>query len=100
MPKEIKPRFISSGRGGHLNMVTSIYPDLEDADEQKKVFPFNITSDSESAPIDETNFSGAAKKIDDWDKQIKLRKISICDDEGKKYYMVVLGSGLLDEDAT
>ena len=100
MPKEIKPRLMSSGRGGHLNMVTSIYPDLEDADLQKKVFPFNVTSDSQSTPTDETDFGRAAKTIDTWDKQIQLRKISICDDEGNKYYMVVLGSGLLDEDAT
>ena len=100
MPKEIQPKFISSGRGGHVNIVTSVYPDLADQAEQKKVFPFNITSDSKSPPVDETDFSNSVDKINDWDKEIKLRKISICDDEGNKYYMVVLGSGLLDEDAT
>ena len=100
MPKEIQPTFISSGRGGHVNIVTSVYPDLEDAEEQKKVFPFNITSDKNSTPVDETTFANSVDKLDDWDREIRLRKILICDDEGNKYYMVVLGSGLLDEDAT
>jgi hypothetical protein len=100
MPKEILPKFMSSGRGGHLNLVTAGYPDLEDTEDQKKVFPFNITSDKDSTPVDETDFSKSSDKIDNWDKQIKLRKILICDDEGNKYYMVVLGTGLLDENAT
>lgn len=100
MPIAILPKFMSSGRGGHLNVVTSVYPDLDDQEEQKKVFPFNITSDKDSTPVDETDFSNSVDKIDNWDKEIKLRKILICDDEGNKYYMVVLGTGLLDEDAT
>lgn len=98
MTKEMQPRIITTGAGGYVDIVTNTYPHLDKEEDQKKVFQFNITSGSE--PSDETTFANSAGEIDNWDKEIKLRKILICDDEGNKYYMVVLGSGLLDEDAS
>lgn len=96
--KEIQPKFITSGAGGYIDIVTNSYPDLKKEEDQKKIFQFNITSGED--PEDETSFANSSDKKEEWDREIKLRKILICDDEGNKYYMVVLGSGLLDEDAT
>ena len=84
--KSISPRIVTSGTDGRLTIDTSSFG--EDA---------SVLANIDTTIIeDETGFASASS-LADWDNQIKLRKIKICDENGNVYNMVVLGTGFADE---
>ncbi len=89
--RSMQPVFISVGQGQRVKMDSTSMPILDIAAEQDAIFPFSIDN---ASVTDLTSFSHSSD-IDNWDKEIKLRKVLVCDKEDNQYYMVVLGSGLL-----
>ena len=80
--RELTPRFQQGGGDGFYKLQTSNAPDI---DEDQDI-SFNVNTSS----IDDlTGFS-----TDDTDKQIKLRRILVCDSDGNQYSMIVVGSAL------
>lgn len=89
--RSMQPVFISVGQGKRVKMDSTSMPTLAEATDQESIFPFLI----DNASVSDLTAFPHADEVDSWDKEIKLRKVLVCDTEGNQYHMVVLGSGLL-----